>query len=101
MIPINDPFVCQKCGEQNPPAGKSYRNHCRRCLCSLHVDEGTPGDRMSTCRGLMFPVAAGVHSRKEYEITHECVKCGKRIPNKAAPDDNMDLIIKLSANHAL
>ena len=32
-------------------------------------------------------------------IIFKCKKCGKIRKNKAAKDDNMDLIIKLSAKH--
>lgn len=45
-------FVCLNCGYAVPPLGYSSRNHCPRCLCSLHLDV-LPGDRASGCRGLM------------------------------------------------
>ena len=38
-------------------------------------------------------------SKKGYVIIFKCEKCGKIRKNKAAKDDNMDLIIKLSAEH--
>jgi len=44
----NDAFVCAVCGFQVPPVTEGgYRNHCPRCLHSLHVDE-SPGDRAAT-----------------------------------------------------
>ena len=98
MIPVNDPFLCQQCGFQNVKALRSYRNHCRRCLFSLHVDDQIPGDRLSSCNALMEPISARVHAKKEYEILHECQQCGKKITNKAASDDDVEKIIHLSVN---
>ncbi len=36
-------------------------------------------------------------TRKGYVIVFKCKKCGMIRKNKAAEDDNMDLIIKLSS----
>ena len=36
-------------------------------------------------------------SKKGYVIVFKCKKCEKNRKNKAARDDNMDLIIKLSS----
>ena len=35
-------------------------------------------------------------NKKGYVIVYKCKKCGQIRKNKAAKDDNMDLIIKLS-----
>ena len=40
-----------------------------------------------------------IDSKKGYVIIFKCKKCGAIRKNKAAEDDNMDLIIKLSARH--
>lgn len=85
----NESFKCLKCGEINPLAVKSSRNHCRRCLFSLHVDLETPGDRKSDCRGLMEPVGLDYKGKKGFMIVHRCVECGKEIKNKVAEDDEM------------
>ena len=89
MIAINEPFRCRRCGHENPKASVGYRNHCRECLYSLHVDDEVPGDRGSDCGGLMEPLSVTVHGRKGYEILHKCVKCGRAMPNKTAPDHNI------------
>jgi hypothetical protein len=34
----------------------------------------------------------------EYIVLHRCVSCGYEKPNKAAKDDNFDVIIQLSSN---
>ena len=34
----DDTFICKNCGLEVKPLGYSSRNHCPRCLCSLHVD---------------------------------------------------------------
>ena len=38
------------------------------------------------------------NSKKGYVIIFRCEKCGAIRKNKAAKDDNMELIIKLSSN---
>jgi len=73
---INDEFICENCGEKNPPAKKTCRNHCRKCLFSKHVDEKLPGDRASKCGGKMQPI--GISGNFEnLKIVHRCEKCGK------------------------
>lgn len=95
-------FVCANCGREVLPLGKSSRNHCPFCLCSLHVDVN-PGDRANECRGLLRPVAAVTDPRKGYILLHKCEKCGKLLRNRAAHDaavqpDDMKLIIRLTAH---
>lgn len=85
----NEGFKCLKCDETNPPAVKSSRNHCRRCLFSLHVDLETPGDRGSDCCGLMEPIGLDYKGKKGFMIVHRCVECGKEMKNKAAEDDDL------------
>ena len=100
FIVINEEFTCQNCKEKNPKLQGSCRNHCKKCLYSLHVDKKTPGDRKSTCKSLMKPISADQSGKKGWIINHKCEKCGKTIPNKTADDDNFDKIIELSQNEA-
>lgn len=87
FIKNNESFVCENCGEHvTPLKNGSCRNHCPFCFYSKHVDD-IPGDRESTCGGLMEPVAYSQNSKKGYIITHRCIKCGKEINNKLAFDD--------------
>lgn len=90
----NNGFRCLNCKENNPPAADGERNHCRKCLYSLHVDSETPGDRASECGGLMEPIGLDFKGKKGFMIVHKCVKCGKDIKNKRAEDDDLT---KLSA----
>ena len=53
------------------------------------MDATGPGDRLSDCGGLMRPVGLDQSGKKGWMVIHECVNCGKRIPNKAAPDDDL------------
>lgn len=76
-------FVCGHCGKEVDPLRKTSRNHCPYCLWSRHLDEN-PGDRLSTCGGLMEPVGAYPDPRKGYVIVHRCTVCGKVGRNKAA-----------------
>ena len=92
---IDEEFVCEHCGAQVPKLGYSCRNHCPKCLYSKHVDKN-PGDREETCHGLLEPIGIEIDSKKGYVIIFKCQKCGMIRKNKAAKDDNMDLIIELS-----
>ena len=65
------------------------------CLYSKHVDIN-PGDRAEKCNGLLEPIKIETNSKKGYVIIFKCKKCGAIRKNKAAEDDNMEAIIKLS-----
>lgn len=86
-------FTCEQCGESI--TGNGYTNHCPHCLWSKHVDI-YPGDRASDCGGLMEPVGAE-QKGSETIIIHRCIRCGHMKPNRAAPEDNFDLLIELVA----
>ena len=90
----NTGFICINCGATVLPlTNGSYRNHCPCCLCSLHID-CMPGDRANDCFGLMKPVGFRNHSKKGWQITHHCEKCGMKKVNRTAPDD-IDTVIKM------
>ena len=94
-------FVCANCGKQVEPMGKSSRNHCPFCLCSLHVDIN-PGDRANECGGLMRPIRSEPDAKHEFIIIHKCEKCGEIRRNRAALDaktqpDNRSLLVRLTA----
>ena len=93
-------FICEHCGREVPPLGYTSRNHCPYCLWSLHVDEN-PGDRASECRAHLEPVFAEPDPKKGYILTHRCTRCGALRRNKAASDDDLDLIIALTVNKNL
>lgn len=92
---LDEGFICRNCGAKVEPLGYTSRNHCPKCLCSLHLDVN-PGDRASDCKGLMKPIFAEPDAKKGYIITHKCTRCGAIRRNKAANDDDMGLIIKLT-----
>ena len=94
---IDEKFVCNNCGKKVLPLGYSCRNHCPYCLHSKHVDIN-PGDRASDCRGVLVPIGVEISGKKGYIINFKCKKCNSIRKNKAAKDDNLDLIIKLSAS---
>ena len=96
-------FFCQNCGKEVLPLGKTSRNHCPFCLCSLHVDR-MPGDRANPCGGIMDAIRTETDPRRGFVIVHRCRKCGEERRNRAAhgpgfrvqPDD-LTLLIRLSA----
>ncbi len=100
-IKINIGFTCEKCGYQNAPAEQTCRNHCSRCLFSKHVDQDTPGDRKSSCLGLMEPIRIDYNSKKGMLIHHRCTLCNKEIVNKCAQDDNINEIAKIMSRQNL
>ena len=89
-------FICANCGNEVPPRGYSSRNHCPKCLCSLHLDI-MPGDRAADCGGIMRPVRSEPDPKKGFIIIHKCEKCGAERRNKAAKDDDMKKLIRLTA----
>ena len=101
----NRGFSCQQCGcAVEPLTNGSCRNHCPECLYSKHLDL-QPGDRLSSCHGLMEPEALTQRSGKGLQIVHRCQRCGERQSNRVATDtlqpDDWDLVVRLSATALL
>ncbi len=92
----DESFVCENCGSKVEKLGYTSRNHCPFCLYSKHVDK-MPGDREETCHGLLVPVKVELSSKKGYVVVYKCKKCGAIRKNKAADDDNIELLIELTA----
>lgn len=94
FIVKNTAFECFFCGEENPPAPKTCRNHCRKCLSAVHLDDEFPGDRASECQGEMILNEVLPHPKHDFTLEHKCVKCGKIIKNKCAEDDSRQKIFE-------
>lgn len=94
---IDEPFTCAVCGAAVPPLGYTARDHCRECLCSLHLDNN-PGDRAlaESCGGVLRPVSVE-QNKKGMQLVYKCDKCGAVKKNITADDDNYDLIVEISA----
>jgi len=92
-----DAFPCAHCGCTVPgeALGTQQRNHCPRCLRSLHVDI-TVGDRRSLCRGVMDPISLWVRHGEELAILHRCQRCGVIRSNRIAGDDNPETLREIS-----
>jgi hypothetical protein len=90
-------FLCEHCKTTVPAAapGTAHRNHCPRCLWSLHVDLRT-GDRRSGCRGLMEPVAVAARRDGEWALLHRCRDCGMLRLNRIAGDDHPLPLVSLA-----
>lgn len=93
---VDEGFICENCNKEVLPLGYTSRNHCNHCLYSKHVDI-FPGDRQETCHGLLEPIHVELNNKKGYVIVYRCQKCGMIRKNKAAQDDNEELLIKLTA----
>ncbi|WP_347559682.1 RNHCP domain-containing protein [Clostridium sp. AM58-1XD] len=90
-------FLCKECGEPVAPdgAGSRHRNHCPKCLSSVHVDI-EPGDRASLCSGIMDPIGVWVRRDGEWAIIHRCRLCGELSSNRIAADDNPALLMSIA-----
>lgn len=91
-------FVCVKCGATaaTSGAGTKHRNHCPRCLHSVHLDK-KPGDRLAMCGGMMEPVSVWVRKDGEWALIHRCAECGAMSSNRIASDDNEMLLLSIAA----
>ncbi len=92
-------FVCRVCGFNVPPLKYSSRDHCPKCLSSIHIDV-LPGDRKNECLGTLVPVQTLPDAKKGFIIVYKCEKCGETVRCRAAlqgdmPDDT-DLLIRLT-----
>ena len=90
-------FRCAHCGDtvSTVAYGTQHRNHCPRCLWSLHVDV-RPGDRASDCGGRMEPIAIWVRD-DEWVLVHRCQRCERLQPNRIAGDDSPVALLQLAA----
>ena len=90
-------FRCVHCKADviRQPYGTQHRNHCPRCLWSMHVDE-RPGDRASDCGGAMEPIAIWVR-KDEWVLIHRCQRCEELRPNRIAGDDDPIRLLQLAA----
>lgn len=95
---IDEEFICDNCGKLVKKLGYSCRDHCPYCLHSKHVDV-FPGDRAQICHGELEPIGLEINPKKGYVIIFKCKKCGETRKNKAATDDDKELLISLSARH--
>ncbi|MDR1465117.1 MAG: RNHCP domain-containing protein [Oscillospiraceae bacterium] len=90
-------FTCQFCGAavSSEAAGSLHRNHCPRCLASIHLDD-KPGDRASDCHGRMDAMAVWVRQNGEWAVIHRCRTCGVLHSNRIAADDNSLLLLSIA-----
>ena len=97
FAPCTESFPCKACGALITPedAGSRHRNHCPRCLSSVHADR-RPGDRASLCKGIMDPVAVWVRKNGEWAVIHRCRSCGALSSNRIAADDNPELLMAMA-----
>lgn len=93
----DDMFDCVHCGAvvHSEDGGTEHRNHCPRCLWSVHLDN-VPGDRAACCGGSMEPVAVWVRKGGEWAIIQRCLECGMFKSNRIAADDNEILLVSLA-----
>ena len=100
MFAKNDSgFTCTVCGTKVPPLKYSSRDHCNKCLSSIHIDI-MPGDRANDCLGVLEPIGV-VYKGDKYTINYKCKKCGKLHNNKSAKDDSFEKILQIMKESSL
>jgi len=92
---IDESFICENCNKKVNKLNYSARDHCPHCLFSKHVDIN-PGDRANPCKGLLIPIDVEKF-KNTYKIIYKCSKCNIVHKNIMANDDDMNIIINLSA----
>jgi DNA-directed RNA polymerase subunit RPC12/RpoP len=96
---IDENFICDVCKNEVKALGYTARDHCNHCLSSKHVDIN-PGDRKSTCKGILVPIAVEKSSKDKLKIVYKCDKCGEIKRNVVAVDDDFDKILEIMKNKA-
>ena len=91
-------FICKHCGSQVEKLGYTSRDHCNKCLYSLHVDI-EPGDRQNECKGLLKPINV-LNTGKKMQIEYVCTKCVKNVKNIVAKDDDEKVILNIVKEYA-
>ncbi len=97
---INESFLCAFCAFEVPKSSQTCRDHCPKCLTSLHVDNN-PGDRSAGCGGILKPVAWSQNRKKGYIIHYVCQHCQIKKTNKFLEQDgfladDFNALIRLS-----
>ncbi len=99
MIKNDNGFICRHCGNEAFPLKYTSRDHCPKCLYSIHIDN-VPGDRANTCLGDLVPISIEPSSKKGYIIVYKCNKCGEVKRNKSAEDDDFERMLEVQRNNA-
>ncbi len=84
-IRVDESFTCVWCGVPVTPGGARVRDHCPRCLRSLHVDV-VPGDRAADCGGVLHPTELTL-TGGEVVIRYRCGSCQAIHQVRAHPTD--------------
>ena len=95
FIRVRENFTCQNCGQF--VQGDGYTDHCPNCLWGRHVDLEIPGDRASTCLGLLEPTRV-VFEKGKYRIYYRCLKCSHCFRIWADDMDNSQILLSLVTN---
>jgi hypothetical protein len=98
-IARDEGFTCAHCGAEVAPHGRTARDHCPRCLWSLHVDV-VPGDRAASCGGKMRPVAVE-RDGSAWTLVVRCERCALEHRNAVLRDgdspDDWERVVALAA----
>jgi ribosomal protein L37AE/L43A len=95
FIRRREDFTCDHCGYN--VAGDGYTDHCPNCLYGKHVDKDIPGDRKSSCKGLLLPIGIKIKNKKT-QIGYKCQKCHRIFFCTVSKNDNQKKLEELYNN---
>jgi len=93
MVRVRENFVCEYCGKK--VIGDGYTDHCQKCLWGKHVDKKIPGDRESSCGGMMRPIES-LYEKGKFKIKYVCEKCKHEFVVKEGKNDNRERLVELT-----
>ena len=97
---VDEEFVCEVCGHKVKKLNYTARDHCNNCLSSKHLDIN-PGDRKSSCKGILEPISIEKAPKDKYKIVYKCKKCGEIKKNIMADDDNFDKVLEIMKERSI
>ena len=97
---MDESFICEICGRKVEKLNYTARDHCNFCLFSKHLDVN-PGDRNSSCQGILEPVSVEKGKKDRYKIVYRCKSCGAIKKNVRAIDDDFDKILDIIKNNSI
>jgi DNA-directed RNA polymerase subunit RPC12/RpoP len=99
FIKNDNEFICLNCEKKVEKLKYTSRDHCNHCLYSIHVDI-SPGDRLNECKGILKPINVEETSKKGRVVIYKCLKCGQKVRNIIANDDNEEVIYEIVKNYS-
>lgn len=96
----DESFICLKCKNKVEKLNYTTRDHCNKCLTSIHIDI-MPGDRQNNCLGELEPIGVEKGKKDTLKIVYKCKRCREIKKNVVAIDDNYEKILEIMKSNSL